>query len=44
MAAELNRQNGERFYKRWGFWEEFLKDHPEAGADVHLPPKEMVVG
>ena len=32
--------HGERFYKRWGLWEQFQKDHPP-GTDLHTMPKEI---
>ena len=38
-AAELqNRENGIAFYKRWGFWEDFVKENPGA-EDIHAHPK-----
>lgn len=37
-AAQRNRENGIAFYKRWGFWDDFVKDHGENGA-IHSPPK-----
>jgi GT2 family glycosyltransferase len=36
LAAKENKENGERFYKRHGFWEEFIKQHPD--GDVHKGP------
>ena len=27
-AYHQNRENGEAFYKRWGYWEEYKKDNP----------------
>ena len=39
VAEEENRENGERFFKRWGLWEMFLADHPD-GKDMHKMPKE----
>jgi len=39
QAAIENKENGTRFYKRWGFWDEFHKDHPN-DEDIHLMPKE----
>ena len=39
QQAELeNRENGVTFYKRWGFWEEFVRQHGENG-EIHAPPK-----
>ena len=35
-AEKQNQENGERFYKRWGFWEEFQKAIPK--HTVHLIP------
>lgn len=35
-AEQKNRENGEVFYKRWGFWEEFQKSGPT--DDIHRPP------
>lgn len=37
QGKKENRENGERFYKRWGFWDEFIKQHPD--GEVHAPPK-----
>ena len=37
-AAQKNRENGIIFYKRWGFWDEFVKQHGENGP-IHTPPK-----
>lgn len=34
-----NRENGEKFYKRWGLWDDFVKDHG-AQAEIHELPKE----
>ena len=39
-AAQHNRENGHRFYKRWGLWEAFIKEHPD-GVDVHAMPREI---
>jgi len=38
LAAQENRENGVAFYKRWGFWDEFVRQHG-ADAPVHTPPK-----
>ena len=35
-AAQQNKENGEAFYKRWGFWEEFEKAQPV--KTVHMLP------
>ena len=40
LAEKQNLENGERFYKRWGLWEQFQKDHPP-GTDLHTMPKEI---
>ena len=40
LAAKENRENGQYFYKKWGFWDEFVKDHPD-GQDVHSGPKDL---
>ena len=40
-AAQQNRENGIAFYKRWGFWEEFVKEHGEDGP-IHAPPKVLI--
>mgnify|MGYP001562234235 CR=1 FL=1 len=37
-AAHKNRENGITFYKRWGFYEEWLKQNG-ADGNVHSPPK-----
>lgn len=29
-GQNLNRENARRFYKRWGYWEQFTKDYPKA--------------
>ncbi len=34
-----NQENGQIFYKRWGFWDEFIKENPQ--GDIHTPPKMM---
>lgn len=39
-AETQNKENGERFYKRWGLWEDFIKDHPD-GKNLHEMPKEI---
>jgi len=33
-SQEENRQNAHAFFKRWGFWEEFIKTNPD-GKNVH---------
>ena len=38
LAARENRENGMAFYKRWGFWEEFVQQHGE-NAPIHTPPR-----
>lgn len=38
QAAQQNKENGERFYKRWGLWDEFIKDNPD-GQNIHALPK-----
>ncbi len=35
-AARQNTENGERFYKRWGLWEDFIAQ--PAVKDIHAPP------
>ena len=43
-AARLNKENGEIFYKRWGFWETFLAEHPgylEGKETIHASPLGM---
>ncbi len=35
-AAKLNAENGERFYKRWGLWEEFNAQAPT--KTIHATP------
>ena len=42
IAERENRENGIKFYKRWGLWEQFLKDNPE-DAPLHNMPKEVRV-
>ncbi len=37
-ASVKNKENGERFYKRWGLWDDFIKDNPD-GKDIHAMPK-----
>lgn len=39
-AAKANRENGEQFYKRWGLWDLFLKDHP-GKVNLHEMPKDI---
>ena len=41
-ASQENRENGHLFYKRWGLWENFIKEHPD-GVDVHALPREVLV-
>jgi GT2 family glycosyltransferase len=41
-GCKENIENGQIFMKRWGFWEEFLKENPD-GLNVHNPPKDMPV-
>jgi len=41
QAQQENKENGERFYKRWGFWDEFIKENP-GGIDIHAQPKNVV--
>ena len=36
-AAKENRENGQAFYKRWGFWDNFIKQHPD--GNVHATPE-----
>ena len=38
QAERENQENGVLFYKRHGFWEEFVRQHGE-NASVHTPPK-----
>jgi len=38
QAAKENRENGVLFYKHWGFWEDFVKQHGENG-DIHARPQ-----
>ena len=33
-AQEENKVNGQKFIKRWGLWDEFVKDYP-SGQEVH---------
>jgi GT2 family glycosyltransferase len=40
LAAKENRENGQYFYKRWGLWDEFIKDNPD-GMGVHNTPKDL---
>jgi len=40
LAAKENRENAHIFFKRWGFWDDFIKEHPD-GMGVHEPPKEV---
>jgi GT2 family glycosyltransferase len=35
-VARKNTENGQLFYKRWGFWDEFIKEVPS--GDVHVRP------
>ena len=42
LAAQENKENGVLFYKRWGLWDDFIKDHPD-GADIHALPKQIPV-
>ena len=37
-ASRENRENGEIFYKRWGFWEDFVKEHGENASAIHIAP------
>lgn len=37
-AAKKNRDNGVKFYKRWGLWDEFVKENGENG-EIHALPK-----
>ena len=37
-AEQENRVNGVAFMKRWGFWEEFVRQHGE-NAPIHTMPK-----
>lgn len=37
-ADQENRENGIAFYKRWGFWDEFVQQHG-AEAEIHTWPK-----
>jgi GT2 family glycosyltransferase len=43
LAAQENRENGIYFYKKWGFYEDFLKDNPD-GKSVHATPKGITAG
>ena len=38
QAAQENKENGEKFYKRWGLWDAYIKDNPGNG-DIHALPK-----
>ena len=40
-AAKQNAENGEAFYKRWGFWEEYQKE--PVAKTIHQPPGGIVV-
>jgi len=33
-ALMRNIENGEAFCKRWGYWDEYLKDHPERAPEL----------
>ena len=39
-AEKQNKENGIAFYKRWGLWEKYLKDNPDA-KDIHKMPAEI---
>jgi hypothetical protein len=40
-AQQKNTENGERFYKRQGFWELFLEEEAKRKVDVHDMPLEI---
>ena len=40
-AERKNKENGERFYKRHGFWDLFLKEESLRKVDVHDMPSEI---
>lgn len=40
QAAKENRENGITFYKRWGLWDAYIKDHPDV-QDIHALPKDL---
>ena len=40
QAGKENHANGEQFYRRWGLWDEYVKDHPDK-KDLHEMPKEV---
>ena len=40
-SFRLNKENGERFYKRWGLWDTFIAEHPgylEGKDGIHASP------
>ena len=40
QAAQENKENGEAFYKRWGFWDEYQKEQPV--KTIHQHPGVLV--
>jgi len=42
LSSDLNRENARKFYRRWGYWDMFIKDYPKAPDGTDWPEAETI--